>query len=91
MAGMNMAELPKNAKGLSICLMFTTLVRLIMTGYIVAGKNNGGYKYGGIAEKPPNLTRHNTRTKVITKQQFYYIHWVLSKGMEPFQHPSSII
>ena len=34
-------------------------VRLIMTGYIVAGKNNGGYKYDGIAEKPPNLTRHN--------------------------------
>ena len=22
-----------------------------MTGYIVAGKNNGGYKYDGIAEK----------------------------------------
>jgi len=36
-----------------------TLVRLIMTGYIVAGKNNGEYKYGGIAEKPPNLTHHN--------------------------------
>ena len=35
------------------------LVRLIMTGYIVAGKNIGGYKYGGIAEKLPNLTRHN--------------------------------
>ena len=32
----------------------STLVRLIMTGNIVAGKNNGGYKYGGIAEKPPN-------------------------------------
>ena len=29
-----------------------------MTGNIVAGKNNGGYKYGGIAEKPPNLTGH---------------------------------
>ena len=29
-----------------------------MTGNIVAGKNNGGYKYGEIAEKPPNLTRH---------------------------------
>ena len=26
-----------------------------MTGYIVAGKNNGGYKYGGIAEKPPKV------------------------------------
>ena len=46
----------KTAKGLFICLMLTTLVRLIMTGYIVAGKNNDGYKYGGIAEKPPNLT-----------------------------------
>jgi len=30
-----------------------------MTGYILAGKNNGGYKYGRIAEKPPKLTRHN--------------------------------
>ena len=37
----------------------TTLVRLIMTDYIVAGINNDGYKYGGIAEKPPNLTRNN--------------------------------
>ena len=36
----------------------STLVCLIMMGYIVAGKNNGGYKYGGIAEKPPNLTSH---------------------------------
>ena len=35
-----------------------TLVRVIITGNIVAGKNNGGYKYGGIVEKPPNLTRH---------------------------------
>ena len=26
-----------------------------MTGYIVAGKNNGGYKYGGIAKKPPKV------------------------------------
>ena len=26
-----------------------------MLGYIVAGKNNGGYKYGGIAEKPPKV------------------------------------
>ena len=34
-----------------------TLIR--MTGYIVSGKNNGEYKYGGIAEKPPNLTHHN--------------------------------
>ena len=36
-----------------------TLVRLILPGFVMAGKNNGGYKYGGIAEKPPNLTRHN--------------------------------
>ena len=28
-------------------------------GFIMAGKNNGGLKYGGMAEKPPNLTRHN--------------------------------
>jgi len=39
--------------------MLLTLVCLNMTGYIVVGKNNGRYKYGGIAEKPPNLTRHN--------------------------------
>ena len=35
--------------------MLTILVRLIMTGYTVAGKNNSGYKYGGIAEKPPKV------------------------------------
>ena len=34
-------------------LHMQTLVRLIMMGNIVAVKNNGGYKYGGIAEKPP--------------------------------------
>ena len=28
-------------------------------GFIMAGKNIGGLKYVGIAEKPPNLTRHN--------------------------------
>ena len=33
-----------------------TLVRFIMTGNIVAGKNNGGYKYGGIAEKPAKFS-----------------------------------
>ena len=38
--------------------MLTTLVRLIMTGYIVAGKNNGEYKHGGIAEKPPTTSQH---------------------------------
>ena len=27
--------------------------------YVLPGKNNGGCKYGGIAEKPQNLTRHN--------------------------------
>ena len=27
-------------------------------GFIMAGKNNDGLKYGGISEKPPNLTRH---------------------------------
>ena len=43
----------------------TTLVRLIMTGNIVAGKNIGGYKYGGIAEKPPNLTRHYFTCNII--------------------------
>ena len=35
----------------SICTRYLlTLVRLIMTGNIVAGKNNGGYEHGGIAE-----------------------------------------
>ena len=28
-------------------------------GIIMAGKKNGGLKYGGIAKKNPNLTRHN--------------------------------
>ena len=28
-------------------------------GFIMAGKNNSGLKYGKIAENPPNLTRHN--------------------------------
>ena len=32
--------------------------KTVMTGNIVAGKNYGGYKYGRIAEKSPNLTRH---------------------------------
>ena len=36
--------------------MAYTLVCLITTGDIVAGKNNGRYKYGRIAEKPTNLT-----------------------------------
>ena len=48
----------------------TTLVPLIMTGNIVAGKNNGGYKYGGIAEKPPNLTRHYFTCNIIFTKKF---------------------
>ena len=59
------SSLPKNyrflytvLKGKLSSFSLHTLVRLIMTGNIVAGKNNGGYKYGGFAEKPPNLTRH---------------------------------
>ena len=28
-------------------------------GFIMAGKNNGGLKYGGITETPPNLTELN--------------------------------
>ena len=42
-----------------------TLVRLIMTGNIVVGKNNGGYKYGGIAKKPPILNRHYFTCNII--------------------------
>ena len=42
-----------------------------MTGNIVAGKNNGGYKYGGIAEKQPNLTRHyNFHEKICKSTEF---------------------
>ena len=44
--------------GTALCSLFT-LVRLFMEGNIMAGKNNGGLKYGGISEKPPNLTHHN--------------------------------
>ena len=47
-----------------------TLVRLFMTGNIVAGKNNGGYKYGGIAEKPPNLTRRYFTCNIIFTKIF---------------------
>ena len=47
-----------------------TLVRLIMTGNIVTGKNNDGYKYGGIAEKPPNLTRHFFTCNMIFTKKF---------------------
>ena len=55
-----MAELPKNRQR-SVYLSNVNSIGLflIMTGYIVAGKNYNGYKYGGIAEKPPNLTGHN--------------------------------
>ena len=41
-----------------------------MTGNIVAGKNNGGYKYGGIAEKPPNLTRHYFTCNIMFTKKF---------------------
>ena len=49
-----------------------------MTGNIVAGKNNGGYKYGGFAEKPPNVTRHYFTcniifTKKICKSTEFYV------------------
>ena len=50
--------------------LVTTLVRLFMTGNIVAGKNNGGYKYGGFAEKPPNLTRHYFTCNIIFTKKF---------------------
>ena len=48
----------QNEENVYFQVIMTTLVRLIMTGNIVAVKNKGGYKYGGIAEKPPNLTHH---------------------------------
>ena len=48
-----------SAAHMCVQIVIINLVRLIMTGNIVAVKNNGGYKYGGIAEKPPNLTLHN--------------------------------
>ena len=35
------------------------LQKLTRRVFIMAGKENDGLKYGGIAEKPPNLTRHN--------------------------------
>ena len=53
-----------------------TLVRFIMTGNIVAGKNNGGYKYGGIAEKPLNLTRHFFTCNIIFTKKLL-IHRIL--------------
>ena len=46
------------------------LVRLIKTGNIMVGKNNGGYKYGEIAEKPPNLTRHYFTCNIIFTKFF---------------------
>ena len=36
----------------------------------MAGKNNGGYKYGEIAEKPPNLTRHYFTCNIISTKKF---------------------
>ena len=47
-----------------------------MTGNIVAGNNNGGYKYGGITEKPPNLTRHYFTCNIIFKKKLW-IHRIL--------------
>ena len=41
-----------------------------MTGNIVAGKINGGLKYGGITEKPPNLTRHYFTCNIIFTKKF---------------------
>ena len=55
---------------LLISIKLITLVRLIMTGNIMAGKNNGGYKYGGIAEKPPNLIRHFFTCDIIFAKKF---------------------
>jgi len=46
-----------------------------MTGNIVAGKNNGGYKYSGIAEKPPNLTRHFLTCNIIIAHLFLYYRY----------------
>ena len=37
------------AVGTVLCSLFT-LVRLFMEGNIMAGKNNGGLKYGGVSE-----------------------------------------
>ena len=50
--------------------LFVTLVCLIVTGNIVAGINNGGYKYGGIDEKPPNLTHHFFTCYLIFTKKF---------------------
>jgi len=41
-----------------------------MTGNIVAGKNNGGYKFGGIAEKPLNLTCRIFTCNIIFTKKF---------------------
>ena len=35
-----------------------TLGGIFMAGFIVAGKNNGGDKYGGLADNPPHYPRH---------------------------------
>ena len=54
-------------------IYLSSLKLLNMTGYIVAGKNNGGYKYGEIAEKPPNLIIKRTKVSL----QHYYYYWVV--------------
>ena len=46
-------------KLLSYMIYLVRTPKVDSAGFIMAGKNDGGLKYGGIAEKPPNLTRHN--------------------------------
>ena len=45
-------------------------VRLIMTGNIMAGKNNGGYKHAELPKKPPNLTRHFFACNIIFTKKY---------------------
>ena len=40
----------QNEENVYFQVIMTTLVRLIMTGNIVVGKNNGGYKYGRLSK-----------------------------------------
>ena len=45
-----------------------------MTGYIVAGKNNVGYKYGGIAENPQrSVYLSNVKTTLVRLIMMGYI------------------
>ena len=61
---------PLDCKLMIIFIFLYTLVRLIMTDNIVVGKNNGGYKYGGIAEILPNSTRHYFTCNIIFTKFF---------------------